>query len=316
MTIVPFDLSPSSTVLIAGAGGGFDFLCGLPIALELEKAGHKTHIGSYSFTNLKSVENGKWHGDNLLEINSGCSLKEGAYFPELHLARWFKKNGDERPVWCFTMDGVVPTVKSYNFLIERFGIDTVICVDGGVDGIFRGDECYMGTPSMDSISVIATSECSASRKIYACTAFGAEGAEGNISYAQVLKRISELIRKDAMLGLGSVLKNTAAGERFIEAANFIFNSMKPLHKSIIVSSIVAAMKGAHGYSVVNEKTRERPPWLSPLTTLVWYFDAVSVARSKFFCDQAIGSMTVEDVAHAIEKARKEHKVQEYEEIPL
>ncbi len=30
-------------------------------------------------------------------------------------------------------------------------------VDGGVDGIFRGDEYDLGTPSMDSISIISSS---------------------------------------------------------------------------------------------------------------------------------------------------------------
>lgn len=316
MTLVPFDLSPSSKVLVIGAGGGFDFLCGLPIALELASAGHTTHIGSYSFTDLESVVNGKWHSDDLLEINESSGLKEGNYFPELHLARWFEQNGEKRSIWCLTRGGVVPVTRSYDYLIEKLGVDTIICVDGGVDGIFKGDEYDLGTPSMDSISVIATSECKAERKIYACTAFGAEGAEGRMSYAQVLKRIAELVNKDAMLGLGSILKRTASGERFIEAANYIFSAMEPRYKSVIVSSIVAAMKGAHGHSVVNEKTRERPVWLSPLTFLIWYFDATIVAKSKLFYDESIGSVTVEDVANAIEKVRKEHKVQEYEEIPL
>ena len=52
MTMLPLDLQKNETVLIAGAGGGFDFLCGLPIALELEALGHSVHFANYSFTNL------------------------------------------------------------------------------------------------------------------------------------------------------------------------------------------------------------------------------------------------------------------------
>jgi hypothetical protein len=36
MSDLPLELPPGCTVLVAGAGGGFDFLCGLPIVLELE----------------------------------------------------------------------------------------------------------------------------------------------------------------------------------------------------------------------------------------------------------------------------------------
>ena len=36
MSIVPFDISPDANVLVVGAGGGCDFICGLPIVLELE----------------------------------------------------------------------------------------------------------------------------------------------------------------------------------------------------------------------------------------------------------------------------------------
>lgn len=55
MTTIPLPIPPQSTVLVAGAGGGFDFLCGLPIVLELEAAGHTVHIANYSFTNLGAV---------------------------------------------------------------------------------------------------------------------------------------------------------------------------------------------------------------------------------------------------------------------
>lgn len=316
MKIIPFDLPPSSSVLIAGAGGGYDFLCGLPIALELESRGHKTHIASYSFTNLKLIKSGKWHGEHLIEIKANSTLTEGSYFPEVHLARWYKDRGEDKSIWCLSKMGVKPTLESYNHLIKTLGIDVVICVDGGVDGIFRGDEYDMGTPSMDSISVIATSLCNARDKIYTCTAFGAEGAEGSVSHAQVLNRIANLIRKNAMLGVGMLLKNMPEVSAFLDAVHYIFRPSAPLQRSTIISSILASIEGAYGYTSVNEKTMERPPWLSPLTLIMWYFQAEAVARMKYFYEDAKNSETVEEVAKAIEQVRRKLELEKRENIPI
>lgn len=87
MRVVPFDLPPGAPVLVAGAGGGFDVVCGLPVALELEHRGHPVHLANYSFTALKEVRGGTWHGEHLLEVTADSTL-EGDYFPEGHLAQW------------------------------------------------------------------------------------------------------------------------------------------------------------------------------------------------------------------------------------
>ena len=68
MSVVPFELRPGSRVLICGAGGGWDFVCGLPIALELEARGHRAHLLSYSFTDLDAIEGASWQG-----VRGACS---------------------------------------------------------------------------------------------------------------------------------------------------------------------------------------------------------------------------------------------------
>src|SRR4029079_6376579 len=90
MRVLPFDL-PQGGVLVAGAGGGFDFLCGLAIALELELRGYHVHIANYSFTRLNHGRGGRWHGEHLLEITADASLEAGDYFPEQLLARWYRE---------------------------------------------------------------------------------------------------------------------------------------------------------------------------------------------------------------------------------
>lgn len=141
---------PRGGVLVAGAGGGFDFLCGLPIVLELERRGHSVHIANYSFTQLSHVRGGTWYGEHLLEITADARLAEGDYFPEQLLARWYRdRKAIEKPVWCLAQTGVAPTTASYNYLVDRLGIQTVICIDGGVDGLFRGDEWDPGAHRLE-----------------------------------------------------------------------------------------------------------------------------------------------------------------------
>ena len=317
MDLFPLTLSPNSNILVIGAGGGFDFVCGLPVALELESQGHTVYIGNYSFTSLENVGNAEWCTDHLLKVTADSNLPMGEYFPEVHLSRWYlNTKGIEKPIWCLAREGVLPTLESYNFLVDTLSIDTVICVDGGVDGIFRGDEYELGTPSMDSVSVIAAHLCHAPTRIYACTAFGIDGAESSLSHAQVLNRIADLVRANAMLGVSTLLKDTPVGAEFQNAVDFIHRQMQSHQKSTIVSSIMASMNGVYGNASVNAKTQERQLWISPLTALYWYFRADDVAKMKLFYSKILQTQTVVEVSQAIEEIRNEYGVQPHELIPV
>jgi hypothetical protein len=282
----------------------------------LESLGHEVHIANYSFTNLRAVSNGVQHTDDLLEV-SADSQSDDEYFPEKYLAMWFSERRNcSRPVWCLAKRALPQTLRSYRYLVEQLKLDVVICVDGGVDGLFRGDETDLGTPSMDAVSVIAASLCGASSRYYASVGFGTEGAEGQVCHAQALQRMAELIASDACVGVGSILRNTPCGKDFLSAVKFIFELMPPLRRSIMVSSLVASVNGAFGRTVVHPKTHERPPWLSPLTSLVWYFDADAVARNKLFYEAALSASTLSELSDAIESLRQSMRVQERTTIPI
>ena len=317
MSLLPSVISIKGPVLIAGAGGGFDFFCGLPIVLELEEAGHEVFLANYSFTDLFAVEQAHKMADNFFQVDADSFLSEGDYFPEKLLCRWYREvRNKDVAIYCFGRQGVAPLLEHYNWIIEKHQIDTVICIDGGVDGIFRGDEHDLGTPSMDSISVITTSLCNARQKIYCCTAFGSEGAEGKVSHAQALARMADLTRVGASLGVGQVLPQTEIGRTFIDAAESVFSWLPSIKRSIIVSTILASMNGRFGRTSVTAKTRERKPWISPLQSLYWYFDANAVAKMKLFYNEVIASTTVAEVVEAIEKLREEQGTKSYEEIPI
>lgn len=317
MSSIPFALPKNCDVLVAGAGGGFDCICGLPIVLELESRGHFVHIANYSFTNFKEIKNAVWHSKNLIEITADSKLDRDNYFPEFHLSNWYRQKFKvEKSVWGFTKDGVKPTLESYKYLINKFDIKAVICIDGGVDGIFRGDEFDLGTPSMDSILVISTHLSNAPIRLYACTAFGTEGAEGKVSHAQALNRMADLIAQNAFLGVGTIRQDNNNGADFIEAISFIYSQLSPLEESIIVNTILAAIKGNYGKQNVHPKTQTSQPWISPLTSLIWYFKADEVAKMKLFYEAAKNSISVGEVADAIENVRRKVGIKPFESIPI
>ncbi|MFE3796057.1 hypothetical protein KHQ06_31225 [Nocardia tengchongensis] len=73
-------------VLIAGAGGGFDVLSGLPIALSLLERGQQVILANLTFTAVTrtaAVEVGP--GVFEARADSGGAQR---YFPEQHLAEW------------------------------------------------------------------------------------------------------------------------------------------------------------------------------------------------------------------------------------
>lgn len=316
MSLVPFQLPDRCSVLVTGAGGGYDFVCGLPIALELESRGHSVHLANYSFTNLSAVQGAIWHSEHLLEVGPDASSTE-AYFPEQLLADYYRKvRGQERSVWCFGRHGVVPTRDSYRYLVQRLGIHAVICVDGGVDGIFRGDETDLGTPSMDTISVMAAHLSGAPMRVYVATAFGVEGAEGTVSHAQALHRMADLMRQNAAIGAGLLHPGEVAGTEFLDAQAFINRRLGEGRQSTMVASLAASIRGAYGRTPENHKTMQSPPWLSPLTALYWYFQADAVARLKLCYDDILETRTVAEVADAFEAIRSAKGALPYESIPI
>jgi hypothetical protein len=314
--LVPFSLPPNCCVLLSGAGGGFDFVCGLPVALELETRGHTVHLANYSFSELRSACNAKTHLPGLVEVDAETTGNSD-YFPERDIAAWYAHHrASRRPVWCFEKRGLADTLASYQYLVQRLNITAVICVDGGVDGLFRGDETDLGTPSMDTISIFATHLCGAAHRIYASVGFGTEGAEGSVSHAQALRRMAELIADDASLGVGLIQRSSQSGADFIDAVNFVFARMQPVRRSIMVSSLLAAVRGEFGRKVVHPKTAERPPWVSPLTALVWYFNADAVAKAKPYYTEALATKSIDEIADLIEATRSRLGIQRHEAIPI
>src|SRR6516162_1280182 len=105
---LPFftELEKAQTVLVAGAGGGYDVLSGLTLCFALRDAGKKAFLANLSFSQLEGAT-GPRLAPAVLEVTADAKSILG-YFPEYHLARWFREQGEEVSVYCFERTGVNP----------------------------------------------------------------------------------------------------------------------------------------------------------------------------------------------------------------
>lgn len=80
-------LSSSRSVLLAGAGGGFDVYAALPLAISLWDRGVTVHLANLSFTPLELLPLEAWAAPELAAIRPDTAGPDD-YFPERTLSRW------------------------------------------------------------------------------------------------------------------------------------------------------------------------------------------------------------------------------------
>lgn len=132
---LPFfgELENARRILVAGAGGGFDLFCGLPLYFALRNSGKEVFLGNHSFALLGSGT-GRRLAPGLVEVTAESWPEQ--YFPELHLARWFREaRGEEIPIYAFRKMGVRPLAQAYETLVDELEVDTVLLIDGGTDSL-------------------------------------------------------------------------------------------------------------------------------------------------------------------------------------
>src|SRR5436309_1336953 len=123
---LPFynEIDRARRVLVAGMGGGFDVYCGLPLYFGLREAGKQVHLANLSFAALGPGA-GRRLTPAVVEVTAG-SRGDERYFPELHLARWFRERGEDVSVYAFPKTGVVPLTQAYEVLADELELDAIL----------------------------------------------------------------------------------------------------------------------------------------------------------------------------------------------
>jgi hypothetical protein len=306
------ELEQAQGILVAGAGGGFDVFSGLPLYLGLRAAGKKVHLANLSFSHLEAAA-GHRLAPAALEVTADSWGVLG-YFPEYHLCRWFRRQGEEVPVYCFEPTGFKPLLEGYRAVVAHLGVDAVVLVDGGTDSLMRGDEAGLGTPEEDIASIAAVDELDVPRKYLVCLGFGVDSFHG-VCHAHTFEAMAELTQRGAFLGAFSLVREMPEVQRYAEAVQAVHEGM-PDHPSIVCSSILSALDGQYGDCHRTTRTQGSTLWINPLMALYWCFRLGPVARRILYLDAVRQTQSQWDVMEAIDAfRRRQHSIRSRSVIP-
>ncbi len=295
---IPFfsALEKGERFLIAGAGGGFDFVHGIPLYLYITQTLKKEAIlANFSFTMLEHSQSEEvCHGTFKITRNAG----DLDYFPEKLVAQWlWQQYQQETAVYAFDYElGVQKLRHAYNHLIEKYQIDTVLLIDGGTDSIIFGDEKGLGTIVEDANSMVAAMGCNAPNKYIAAIGFGCDHFHG-VNHYNFLENVATLIRDKGYLGAFSLTETMPEGAAYLSMTNYLNEHNR--NASIVNNSIAGAMEGEFGNVHRTNRTQEDELFINPLMSLYWTFTLQSVVERMIFAPSLEKCETIKDVIYQI-----------------
>ncbi|MEN0049963.1 MAG: DUF1152 domain-containing protein [Bacteroidota bacterium] len=275
-------LEDVETVLLAGAGGGFDFYCAVPIYLSLAAQGKRLILANLSFTLLSSTTASQVF-PYCYEINSNDKDLSGRnYFPEQYLKLWLGMQGHQVPVYAFDRVGAQPLRDAYKYLIKIHDVDAIVLVDGGTDSLMFGDEEGLGTPQEDVCSMAAVYRTGIKKQFLLSIGFGVDHYHG-VSHYRFLENVAELMRDGGYLGVFTLLPEMEETQKYIECVEFA-NARVQGMESIVSNSIVSAIEGQYGNYHKTSRTRGSELWINPLMSMYWCFDLKKVIQKLQYYD--------------------------------
>jgi hypothetical protein len=308
----------SQNILIAGAGGGSDVLCGLPIYFALQQMGKIVHLANYSFTEFRLAQ---FVSEPIIGIEDALlgargTIKEAInYYPEGYLAQWFHEvRGETTPVWMFARTSVKPLITAYCALVKQFSIDAVILIDGGVDSLMRGNENGAGSLLEDSISLAAVSALDVPVKILSCIGFGTEVEDG-VCHGLALENMAALAKQKAFWGSCALTPQMPVFQQFESACRYIWEQPKHF-KSHISTRVIPAVNGEFGdFHMYLDHNSATGIYVTPLMSLYWFFDAQAVAEQNLLVKPLMSTETIDEARKVSSDVRDSVKRRPRQLIP-
>ncbi|MFI6582467.1 DUF1152 domain-containing protein [Embleya sp. NPDC050493] len=295
-------LRDARSVLIAGAGGGFDVFSGLPLGLALAEQGKRVHYANLSFVTVDRLPSSSRLLPGLAAVRPDTPGNDD-YFPERTLATWLGRNGFVDTVYAFAKTGVVPLRAAYRRLVKDLELDAIVLVDGGTDILMRGDEASLGTPEEDMTSLAAVAGVRVPTRLVASLGFGIDAYHG-ICHAQVLENLAALTREGHYLGALSIPRESREGALFLDAVAYA-NRITPLRPSIVQGSVASALHGRFGDAHFTERTDNSELFINPLMSMYFTVDLAGLAERSLYLSRLEGSVSIWDVARRIADFRDE-----------
>jgi hypothetical protein len=295
------ELDDVQSVLIAGAGGGFDVFAGLPLYFWLRNMGKNVSLVNLSFSDL-AITDGIRPVPSLVRVLPDTQGPQN-YFPELHLAQWLAGRFDKTPIYAIERHGARPVLAAYEWLVNELQPDTLILVDGGTDILMRGDEAGLGTPQEDIASLFAASRVTGvKRKHVVCMGFGIDAFHG-VCHAQFLENVAALAAGGGYLGAWSLEEKTEEFGHYRDACDYV-SSRIPRQPSIVNSSVISAVQGFFGDHHATKRTEGSELFINPLMALYWTFRLEHVAKRNLYLNRIGQTTTYQELSLAIEGFRE------------
>lgn len=260
-------LAPCSRVLLVGTGGRSDMLAALPLYDCLRAEGKEVF--------LAGLISGRKTSANKRFVEVAPSTRKGARFEQLlagHL---------EAPVYCFPGGGTLNRVETLRDLLRHTGAEALVLVEAGVETLLRGDEPGLGTAAEDLVSLTAAHQLEVPVKMLVTLGMGVDRPKG-VSLAYTLKAIAELTASGGFWGSLTLLPNMPEFQSLARA-------VATLGTATWSEAMLAAANGTCGGE----------PYVSPLLSLLWFFDLDAVARRSLLTDWLADKVTPLDVHRAI-----------------
>jgi hypothetical protein len=293
-------LADARSVLIAGAGGGFDVYAGLPLALALRAQGRVVHLANLSFTALELLDLDVWLAPGVAAVTARTTGLED-YFPERTLARWLRQQRQPDLVYAFPRTGVQPLREAYATLAEQLRLDAIVLVDGGTDILMRGDEAGLGTPTEDMTSLVAVAGLDVPVKLVTCLGFGIDAYHG-VRHTQVLENLAALDRDGAYLGALSIPSASREAVLYRDAVAHA-QAATPLRPSIVNGQIAAASRGEFGDVRFTTRTGGSTLFVNPLMAIYFSVTVDGLASRLLYRDRLEDTLGMRQVLTRIEQFR-------------
>ena len=307
---IPFfqELEDSQTILLAGAGGGFDIYAGIPLYFSLVSQGKKVIIANFSFTWLsETTANQVYPYCYHIKIGDGVYSNRN-YFPEKYLKLWLAQQGHEVDIYAFERTGVKPLRDAYKYLIKQHNIDTVVLVDGGTDSLMFGDEEGLGTPHEDVCSMAAVYRSGIKKQFLLSVGFGVDHFHG-VSHFRFLENVATLSKEGGYMGMFQLIKEMAEADLYLDAIQYVNGCMKG-HESIVSNSIISALEGHYGNYHKTYRTAGSELWINPLMTIYWAFDLRQVVRRIKYYDFIKDTQTMHEFSGKLGEYRSSLTLEE------
>lgn len=306
-------LDGARSVLLAGAGGGFDVYAGLPIAVALARRGVEVHLANLTFTYLGGTD-APYLAPHVARVHPEVN-GEPRYFPERTLAQFLLARpelGLAAEVLTFEKVGVGPLRQAYRAALEATRADTLVIVDGGTDLLMRGDEAGLGTPEEDMATLAAIAPL-AVRKLALCVGFGVDAYHG-VCHAHFLENLARIDRGGGYLGAFSFDRGSPEGTAFLSAVSHA-QAATPGRPSIVNGSIAAALEGRFGDAQFTSRTATSELFINPLMTLYFGVQVDALVREHLYLGELEGTQTIFDVQARIAAFRERVEPRPWRAIP-